>query len=245
MPHSGGGFGLQVIHEIFVYNDGMSIVDWIYPKICAGCAKEGAYICSSCAEKLITPPALCPECCRLSIGGWVHPRCRHAYGLDRLIVGLPYKGPIQNALKKVKYKNAWTIIPSLFEVWMNRVGIIVREQDNFCITSVPMFPRKERERGFNQADVFAAILGEQVGIKKLVMLERTRETKPMFGLTKRERKENVRGAFRVLMQRHAAITEKQVILVDDVWTTGATMREAAHILKRGGVGSVWAVALAR
>lgn len=228
----------------------MSIVDWIYPKICFGCGREGKYICETCEQKLVRPPTICPMCCKPSIGGWVHPRCKAKYGIDRLIVGLPYRGTVQQALKKVKYGSAWGVVQNLVEVWTKTLGDRYQIPGDVVITSVPMYARKQRERGFNQAEIVAKLLAKSLsGDSRKVefgqLLERRRATRPMFGLSKKERKANVRGAFRATNQLTNELTNERTVLVDDVWTTGATCRECTRVLKYRGAGEVWVVTLAR
>jgi len=151
--------------------------------------------------------------------------------MERLIVGLPYRGMAQECLKKVKYKSSWEIIKFLY-------GLCSFPQiEESMVTSVPMWKQKERERGFNQAKILAQLLGNNVDL-----LERVRETKAMFGLSKNDRQININGAFRVVTKDQIL---GRVIVVDDVWTTGATMRECVKVLKKAGVGEVWGVTLAR
>ena len=158
--------------------------------------------------------------------------------MERLIVGLPYKGLVQQCLKKVKYKSAWEIVEFLFVRGMF-------EDVEGVVTSVPMWGPKQRVRGFNQAEILAKLIAEKNKVTNLVLLERVRETKPMFGLKKTERQKNIQGAFRWIDKDRKVSIPKQVILVDDVWTTGATMRECSLILKQEGVDSVIGVTLAR
>lgn len=217
----------------------MSLVDWIYPIICVGCKREGEYICGDCRKKLIVPEAICPMCCKPSLNGWTHPRCRSKYGMERLIVGLPYRGMVQDCLKKVKYKSAWDILNFLYRLQIPDI----RLQENI-VTAVPMFAKKARERGFDQAEIIAQLLAKDLQGQSLKVLERVRETKPMFGLTRKERQKNIEGAFS-LNPKSEILNPKLVVLVDDVWTTGSTMRECAEVLKRAGAREVWGVALAR
>lgn len=222
------------------YHEYMNILDIVFPKMCAGCKREGEYICGSCRQKLVVPEPICPMCSKPSLDGWMHPRCTKRCGMERLIVGLPYRGVVQQCLKKVKYKSAWDILDFLY-----RLQTVDVRLQNCLITAVPMWREKERERGFNQADIVAEMVAENNKVPYLVTLERTRETKPMFGLKKKERRENVEGAFKITYQQTNKLTGKRVILVDDVWTTGSTMRECAKVLKQGGVESVWGLTLAR
>ena len=160
--------------------------------------------------------------------------------MERLLVGLPYRGMVQECLKKVKYKSAWNIMEFLYRLCE------FPPVHGANVTAVPMWRGKERERGFNQAEMIAKMMGEDYKVPYLVMLTRTRDTKAMFGLTRKERQKNIEGAFETCNQLTVnGIRQSRVILVDDVWTTGSTMRESARVLKRGGVRGVWGVTLAR
>lgn len=218
----------------------MSIVDFVFPKICVGCGREGQYICDQCQSKLLIPEQICPMCCRPSLDGWTHPKCRNKYGMERLIVGLPYRGMVQQCLKKVKYKSAWEIISFLYDLWRTNCSDIAT--GDMVVTCVPMWRQKERIRGFNQAEIVAELVAKNYKVRNLVILERVRETKPMFGLKKDERRENISGAFMIKGQVAGL---QRIVLVDDVWTTGATMRECVRMLKRAGVSEVWGLTLAK
>lgn len=152
--------------------------------------------------------------------------------MDRLLVGLPYKGLVQKCLKKVKYKSNWDIVECL--------NILCKFEliPEMTVTYVPMWKKKEQERGFNQAEMVAKLVAAGHQIK---LLERSRETKPMFGLSKIERQNNIENVFRFVGES----CPEKVMLVDDVWTTGATMRECAKVLKQNGVKIVWGLTLAR
>ena len=213
----------------------MGLIDVFYPKICVGCSRQGEYICQDCQRKLRKPEDICPQCCKPSLDGRVHARCRYKYGMDGLVVGLPYRGMVQQCLKKVKYKSAWDIVKFLFDLSNFELS------SDYIVTSVPMWRKKERERGFNQAKILAQIVAKQLDFEEIDLLERVRSTRPMFGLKKPDRLANVDGAFRLIKKP----ANQRIILVDDVWTTGATMRECAKILKHGGAKVVWGLALAR
>ena len=229
----------------------MSFVDWIYPKVCAGCEKEGEYICDECRGKLNPPVSICPECNRPSIDGWVHARCQRRYGIDRLIVGLPYHGAVQKCLKNVKYKSSWEVINFLHEVWEQKAEFMIHDlrsmNINALVTAVPMWGMKERERGFNQAERLGKLIASEMGLPYLDVLERVRDTRAMWGLDHKQRIQNVVGAFSLNSQFSVLNFQKikLVLLVDDVWTTGATMRMCAGVLIRGGAKKVWGIALSR
>ena len=222
------------------YYNIMSLVDLLFPKICVGCGREGEYICLECQRKLVRPAGICPMCAKPSLDGWTHPRCRSKYGMERLLVGLPYRGLVQDCLKKVKYKSAWEVLDFLYRLQIPDI----RLQENI-VTAVPMFAKKARERGFDQAEMIAKLLAQDLRGSSSQVLERMRETRPMFGLKKKERRENVEGAFKLLNHYTIKTLNQRIILVDDVWTTGATMRECARMLKEAGAKEVCGVTLAR
>ena len=216
----------------------MGLIDVFYPKICVGCRQEGAYICLDCQKKLIKPEEICPACRTSSLGGWVHRRCSTRYGMDRLLVGLPYRGMVQDCLKKVKYKSAREIVDFLFQLCRF-------DLEGGVVTDVPMYRQKALERGFNQAELIARVLARHTGLPYIPLLARVVQTRPMYGLSTRERVDNVRDAFRFLGSDAGVVRGQRVILIDDIWTTGATLRECTQVLKRAGASEVWVVVLAR
>lgn len=110
------------------------------------------------------------------------------------------------------------------------------------VLPVPLHPRRQRARGYNQAELLARELGRSLGLPvKTRLFLRTEDTPSQTGLTRAQRVENVRGAFRT----HDKLDRKRILLVDDVCTTGATVDACARALKRAGAQSVEVVTLAR
>ena len=116
------------------------------------------------------------------------------------------------------------------------------------VIPVPLYARKQTQRGFNQAEMIA-----RAALRKLDLparyrlcagnLVRHRETKSQIGLTRHQRRENMRGAFAVT--DGTEIAGRNIILVDDVFTTGTTASECARVLRRAGAASVWVATVAR
>jgi ComF family protein len=123
------------------------------------------------------------------------------------------------------------------------------ERRNVVVVPVPLHARKLKQRGFNQAELIAQAALKLIppgGVKfELVpsAMVRVRETSSQIGLTKRQRRENLRGAFRI--NEPEKIARQEILLVDDVLTTGTTASECARMLRRAGAAEVWVATVAR
>lgn len=222
------------------------ILDFLFPKKCVGCGNLGSYLCKKCFGRIVyLEKPVCPVCQRQAIGGKTHFGCRGKFRLDGLVVPLRYKWPIDVAIKKIKYKWIYTISEILIafvvtDFWKSDVP-------NFdLILPIPLHVRRKRWRGFNQAEIFAGDLAKRFKVKMGRELVRVRETKTQVGLSKDERKSNISGAFRYAQGKlpNYDLKGKNILLVDDVYTTGATMSEACKVLKKAGAGEVWALCVA-
>jgi ComF family protein len=120
------------------------------------------------------------------------------------------------------------------------------DADCVLVVPVPLHRSKRRERGFNQAELIARAALKNKALRYELgadVLERTRPTVSQIGLTRPQRVENIRGAFRV---RHLnKVVGRSIILVDDVLTTGTTASECARILRKAGAEKVWIATVAR
>ena len=151
-----------------------------------------------------------------------------------------YEGPLRNLIHLFKYAKIETLAAPLSRFL---VRAMPRDQQFDVIVAMPMHWRKRWERGFNQAELLARPLAKRYGLKLASNLRRTRYTKPQAGLTESERQQNLKDSFRV--KKPEQIARKRVLLIDDVFTTGATLRAAAGVLKRAGAAHVSALTLAR
>lgn len=223
----------------------MAVIDFIFPKKCIGCGRIGNYICDSCLSKVeIIENPICPECERQAIGGKTHPGCLRRLGLDGLIVVCRYKGIVRSAIQKIKYKWSYDISNVLVDLLVQNLWRFNFPQEAVLVP-IPLHIKRKRWRGFNQAEILARELTNRFGQVNLDLVERVFENKPQVGLSKKERKQNVRGIF--VLKRSVdkgQVKDKDFLLVDDVFTSGATMSEAAGVLKRAGAKSVWAAAAA-
>jgi|SRR3989344_607568 len=225
------------------------LADLVWPKKCVGCGKWGGYVCSSCEVGLWEEEQICPTCGRNSRYGLRHKYCR-GY-LEGLTVFWAYEGIARKLITGTKYKFYFDLLHELTSssiarcfsrVEMSYLGEFLASKP--VVVPVPLYPGRERERGFNQAEIISR---SAVGHWSLVgskLLVRARDTGQQVGKDRKSRVENVRGAFEVQASRSQRLASS-VLLVDDVWTTGATMNECAKTLKSAGVKKVWGLVLAR
>ena len=220
----------------------LSFLDLLFPKRCVSCGKFGAYICKDCFAKIefIQKP-VCPVCQRQAVGGKTHPGCQGRLRLDGLVVATRYSGSVKKAIAKVKYKWAYDIAKILIDLIVVNLWKFDLASD-LILVPVPLHVRRKKWRGFNQAEILAKSLSLKFNQPYGEYLARIIETASQVGLKKDERKKNVKGAFR--LRTGADVSGKNILLVDDVYTSGATMQEACRVLKKAGAKTVWAMAVA-
>lgn len=221
----------------------MHLLDVLFPKFCLGCGEWGSYICSSCFSKIHPLPYLkCPICDRASIDEFTHPRCKKRFELDRLISFFPYTGIVQKAIKAIKYRYAYKVTDDLL------CFVLLPELPKQSVfIPIPLHPSRRRLRGFNQAEIIARVLLKRLGVPvRTDILKRIRKTVPQVDMKNREdRLTNMKNVFTVNTVKVSSLINNTIILVDDVFTTGATMQSACEALKRAGVKTLWGLTIAQ
>ena len=209
-------------------------------------------ICSICGERVLSSYAeldddglrRCPVCRRVDRPfGRAVAYGSYESGLRELVHLLKYNGvrPAANVLGRM-LADAMVALESSFD----EAGLF--DQGSIAVIPVPLYKARRRQRGFNQAEMIArAALKYYPARQRLQLvpdlLLRTRDTHSQIGLTSHQRRENLRGAFAVA--RAAEVTGREVLLVDDVYTTGTTVTECARVLRRSGARQVWVATVAR
>jgi ComF family protein len=229
------------------------LVSLLYPANCAGCAvpvKPGEQLCAQCrddAPRLRAP--FCERCSQPFPGAITdaftcqncHDRVLH---FDAAISCYRSRGVVRELMHSFKYGKQLHLRHTL-GAWLcdtlDDPRLAGRRFD--CIVPVPLHPARERERGFNQAELLARALGRKSGLPVRPLLRRIRYTTTQTQFDRHERMENLSGAFR--LRRGVDVQELRVLLVDDVLTTGSTLSECAEVLKRAGALSVHAATAAR
>lgn len=229
----------------------MGILDLLFPKKCVACKKFGAYICDKCFSYLsFDVKSLCLVCNRPSVNGLTHPGCSGKYTIDGCFSSLSYAKTVQRLMFNFKYKPYLTdlskVLSDLFYEGLIQSEEFNRElqrSNNWILVPIPLYSSKLKKRGYNQSEILAKELGKRFGFKTQNLLKRVKNTKSQVGLKVEERKANIKEAFSIIHNSKFII--QNVMLVDDVVTTGSTLLECANVLKRAGVKRVIGLTLAR
>ncbi|MGM0567926.1 MAG: ComF family protein [Elusimicrobiota bacterium] len=223
-----------------------------FPVDCPVCGKYGGVaarngLCGKCRVLFKPVNALgCVFCGRPMSTGSVE-LCRlcknKSSHLDYFYTVFHYESAVREVIKKFKYGNASYLGGFLSEYLINFFcDVIAEEVSNAVIVPVPLHPQRLKERNYNQSEIIAAFLSKSSGIKmEAQALKRVKKTKPQFISGRSERFENMKGAFEP--GKRIAWAEN-IILLDDVATTGATMQEAAKALRKVSRAKIIALVLA-
>lgn len=222
-----------------------TLAELIFPTRCAGCGGyAGRLLCSDCTARLpyIKGPA-CRRCGKPTL--YEVEECEQCRGrvrrLDLCRAMALYEDPLRTAIHRLKYGGIWRLARPLgfmaaTSLAPHLCGVAP------CVTHVPMHPRRRRSRGYDHAELLARAVAEALGLPHRALLARTKYAPTQASSDLKARRENVRGAFRAA---EGSRLPREVLLVDDVMTTGYTLSECAVVLKRAGARTVLACVLAR
>lgn len=231
------------------------LLDLFFPKKCLGCNKTGIYICQSCLEKIeIAKNNKCPFCDRPTPEGRICNLCQKKSRLNYLIWAAPYSNPLVKKLIRIfKYHYIRELAEPLAQLLIKRLTPGVKHDT--IIIPIPLHKRRFGERGFNQAELLAKEIANHFSIPLESKALKRKKYTPSQAKTKnhKERRKSLKNAFEInpefakkcTTENKNLLKDKTIILIDDVTTTGATLSEAAKVLKRAGVKKVWGLIIAR
>lgn len=225
----------------------MGILDLVFPKLCLECGKEGAYICAGCLAKVRYAKPICPYCEKASIDGVTHIKCARKLGLNGLTSIWEYEGVVRKAILTLKYKYSTKVGLELSDIFAGRIhNSRFLIPNSAVLVPIPLYWHRENTRGFNQSVEIGKVIANVLNLKfEPDMLIRKKQTTPQVELSGDARRQNLRGVFSLNPNYSLLAINYSVILFDDVFTTGSTLREAAKVLKRAGVAKVWGLTIAR
>lgn len=187
-------------------------------------------------------------CGRPAMYGVTHAGCHRRFGLDGHLSVTLYNGVMEHILEYYKRRGVFSLEEQLAEVFARYFfdvsDFVFDLLESPTVVPIPQFKYESFLRPYNVSERLAAMFANQTGlIMKADVLYKSRPTIPQKHLSREKRLKNLRGVFSVPHQ--ALVRGQDMILVDDVWTTGATLRECTRTLKHAGARKVWAVTLCR
>jgi len=208
----------------------------IFYQKCLGCGGKSdshSPICLDCLENLEKYPFECQSCGFPSdIETKICGKCSSDNYRDKIIIGYKYKGAVKSLVKSIKFSYRITGSKTVCELLD-----IQRLKGYDIVTDVPSHFTRKIRRFSHPASVIAKYIAAQTGSVYQKVLVRNRQTEYQYKLRKRQRGENVKGAFSCIIEKHR-MTGLKILLIDDIITTGATVEECAKILKRYGASVV-------
>ncbi len=209
------------------------LLDLLFPPKCTFChdlleAEEKAgRICTRCQRELQ------PE--RLALQGEF---------LDGGLSIYIYEGHVRRSIHRFKFNGRKEYAPVYARLLCSIAESVEWIKEAELVTFVPTNRRNERKRGYNHAALLAEHIAQNLGLHFRPMLSKTRETKAMYGLKPYERRANIMGAIKVACEPEQIIG-KTILLIDDIFTTGATAGECARMLRMAGAAKVFVLTVAK
>lgn len=223
--------------DIYCISCGKAIPSGRLYSMCDGCLDTihwaNGKLCTACGKPLEDwyPDRYCSEC----IG--------QERSFDAGITCFQYKEQEREMIRNLKYHGKGFLARPLSEIMADRLNALPGRWD--LVIPVPMYRKKERRRGYNQADLLARFMARRMGLAySPKVLIRTRDTAPMNRLGAAERRRNLDHAFAVTEEGRSMIRGRRLLLVDDIFTTGTTAGRCAEVLKEAGSGPVTLLSLA-
>ncbi len=248
------------------------ILDLIFPIECLACGREGKWLCPECFPRLkFKPSQYCLACKKENDFGGLCRSCRPLYFFDGVFIAGDYDNKtVAEMVKKLKYNLAKDLADDLGKFLalfvrnlisgslnfstqfielpgrgnrLNGLPSVLRNLEKNLIIPIPLHPRRERWRGFNQAELLARRFAEYFNLEiSTDYLKRIKHKKPQAKLNEAARSENIKDCFAFKGENLAG---RNILLVDDIITTGHTLSEAARVLKENGAGQVWGLVVAK
>lgn len=230
----------------------MLIFNILFPSLCISCRntlkseeKEGA-ICAACSSKIAVHNTLFCGKCRARLPE--NRKICHKGHLYLLGAATDYDETVKNLIHQFKYQK-WTrlslVFKNILEKYFENINSTGNAFENFAIIPMPLHKNREKERGFNQAEILAELISNFLSLPIISgAFLRVKETLPQAKIKDwQKRKDNLENSFSVAEPEK--IIGKNIILIDDIFTSGATMNEAAKTLENSGAKKIIAFVLAK
>ncbi len=222
------------------------LLDLIFPQFCIDCGKEGSWLCDSCKKEILpVSTQTCPDCGRISRFGKYCLKDRKNKYLAGIIVASYYQeGAVKELIHNFKYNHMSEIGISLGDLLSLALKENIKLGKDLLLSPVPLFYLRKSQRGYNQAEILAKVVAAKLKLEKNdYLLVKKRQTKPQVSLEGKKRRKNLKKSF--FFNKKYDVSNRTIILVDDVSTTGTTLNECAKVVKNAGAKKVWGLVVAR
>ncbi|MDD4875692.1 MAG: ComF family protein [Dehalococcoidales bacterium] len=220
------------------------VVDLLFPVWCVCCGKKGSYICPSCYSLFVQLlPPLCPKCGRPQPDNIICTRCINEQAeINGIRSPFQFEGLLRQAIHQLKYRNLRALATPMARFLHE--FLINNPLPGDTLVPVPLHQKRIRERGYNQSNLLARELGKLTNLPVIsdCLIRKRYAPSQAKTATANQRYSNVADAFYCQDNR---LKDKQILLIDDVSTSGATLNACAAALKAAGVTTVWGLVLAR
>lgn len=216
-----------------------NVLSLIAPHDCLVCGREGSLLCNWCAPDAFPPvPSRCYRCQRLTSDYATCPNCRRYTALKHVWVVTQYESTAEELLHKYKFERARAGAVNIAEALNNTLPYI----KDALIVPVPTATSRVRQRGYDQVALLAREIGRRRQLAWLRAVTRLTQSRQV-GANRQKRRSQLQNAF--LVTKPVQVKGAQVLLVDDVLTTGATLEMVAEVLNHAGAKSIDAVVFAQ
>jgi ComF family protein len=228
-----------------------TFLNFLFPIDCVGCGKEDFWLCPDCLSVLpLGHKEECLFCGQESTLGKTCPACASSHHLDGVFICSNYKNKIiAELIKKLKYSFASELGEILGQITVLFFKKIITEEKYktsnltaWQVLPIPLHKKRFNWRGFNQAKIIAEYFSSHCNQKILNGLVRLKYQTPQAKLSGAERPKNIEDCFAWTGEN---LNKKNILLIDDVATTGSTLNEAAKVLKQAGAEKVWGLVIAK
>lgn len=236
-----GNSSVKILNEIKE-----SCLDLLFPQKCINCGQEGKWLCQNC-QKLVyfSYSHNCPICQKYQSNDFVCLDCVDKSFLNGLWVLADYNNKLtKKIVQLIKYNFLLDLEIALERIIKGYFSQNIKWPNEAILLPVPLSRRRFLSRGFNQAELICQLLQKVQGNNiNNQILTRTIYRRPQTGLSIKDRQRNIRNNFKI--RKNFTSKDRNIILVDDVYTTGATMNECAKVLKENGFTNIWGLVIAR
>lgn len=194
--------------------------------------------CPYC-NKVINKEEISCRKCRKHFPKYV--QARYTTGLNQCISSLPYVGIFSNAVKFFKFNGKKGYSHPLGKLMAKDIKREYADIYFDFITAVPLHKKRFEDRGYNQSEILAKVISKEIKVPYIETLIKKRNNKVQHTLTAKEREANVKGAYKVITKD--IIKDKNILIIDDIITTGYTLTECTDMLLKAGAKSVYSATL--